>query len=97
MPNEKEINAERLSKIHVVSNKGHLGHTIGAAGAIESVISILSINEGRIPPTANLKDPIKTNLQLVKDKMLKKPIKKVLKESLAFGGTNACILYKKLE
>ena len=94
---EAEIKALEsiFSEVLVTSNKGHIGHTLGAAGGVESVLSILSIRDNIIPHTANLETPIKTRLNLVSKSPVKKEITTVLKESIAFGGTNACIIFRK--
>ena len=53
----KTILGERAGQVSITANKSMLGHTLGAAGAIEAIISILTIREGCVPPTINLDDP----------------------------------------
>ncbi|MCA1028638.1 beta-ketoacyl-[acyl-carrier-protein] synthase family protein [Cytobacillus kochii] len=79
---------------YVSSIKGAIGHTIGAAGAIEAIATILSIYHSKIPPNLNVKqqdDNCKINL--VKNKYIKKDIKAALSNSFGFGGNNASIIF----
>ncbi len=74
------------------STKGATGHTLGAAGALEAVISALALRNGLIPggvPTANV-DPTLTALYLKKNR--KAPLKRVLSNSFGFGGTNCSLI-----
>ncbi|WP_077702811.1 beta-ketoacyl-[acyl-carrier-protein] synthase family protein [Virgibacillus dokdonensis] len=80
----------------VSSIKGHIGHTLGAASAIEAIISVKILNTGMIPHTLNLKkvDP-NINLNLVKGAPFKKSIDYVLSNSYAFGGVNSSLLIRR--
>jgi 3-oxoacyl-[acyl-carrier-protein] synthase-1 len=74
------------------STKGATGHTLGAAGALEAVISALALRNGIIPggvPTANV-DPTLTALYLKKNR--KAPLQRVLSNSFGFGGTNCSLI-----
>ncbi len=95
---EPKLDKRLMSRVCVTSNKGHIGHTLGAAGAIESILAIVSMERGVIPFTLNLEDPIMTGLQLVRRSSgsAKRDVRCVLKESMAFGGTNACVIFKKM-
>ena len=85
-------------KTPVSSTKSMTGHLLGAAGAVESIISILAIQEGFIPATVNTKEideEVKANVIIGKN--LKKDLQYVLSNSLGFGGHNASLLFKKWE
>lgn len=82
----------------VSSTKSMTGHLLGAAGAVESIISIVSLQEGFIPATLNTKkidEAIKANIIIGRN--LKRDLRYVLSNSLGFGGHNASLLFKKWE
>jgi 3-oxoacyl-[acyl-carrier-protein] synthase II len=71
---------------------------LGAAGAIEAIYSIMALINGIIPPTINLDTPDPDcDLNYVPNKPVKADIKYALSNSFGFGGTNACLLFKKYE
>jgi 3-oxoacyl-[acyl-carrier-protein] synthase II len=82
-----------LAKIPLSSNKSMIGHTITAAGAIEAVFSIKTIETGTLPPTINYKvpDPAIT-LDVVPNVARQAAVGKVLSNSFGFGGQNACLV-----
>lgn len=85
-------------KTPVSSTKSMTGHLLGAAGAVESIISIIAIQEGFIPATVNTKEideEVKANVIIGKN--LKEDLQYVLSNSLGFGGHNASLLFKKWE
>ena len=76
------------------------GHLLGAAGAIEAIASILSINNGIVPPTINHftdDDQINPKLNLTFNVAQKRDVKIAMSNTFGFGGHNACILFKKFE
>jgi 3-oxoacyl-[acyl-carrier-protein] synthase II len=85
----------------ISSTKSMTGHLLGAAGAIESAFSALSIRDGIIPPTINLEnlDPAcaATGLNIVANHSLKKDVKVAMSNSFGFGGTNVSLIFKKYE
>jgi beta-ketoacyl-acyl-carrier-protein synthase II len=91
----KTVFAERAKQIPVSSTKGQTGHLIAAAGALEAVLSVMAIEKGQIPKTANLKnsDP-ECDLDYVVDGPLEKSLGVVLSNSFGFGGSNSCLLFK---
>ena len=95
---EIELNAiQRLFKhnIFVSSTKSSIGHLLGAAGSVESIFSIMSINKKILPATLNLHNPIETsNVNLIPGIPLEKEIKYALSNSFGFGGTNTALLFK---
>ena len=91
----KAVLGEHAYKVPVTSNKSMIGHCLGAGGGIESVMSVMTMTEGIIPPTINLDhpDPV-CDLDYVPNVARKASVANVLSNSFGFGGTNACILYK---
>lgn len=81
----------------VSSTKGQIGHCLGAAGAIEAVISIMALNEGVIPPTINQfeKDP-DCDLDYVANEARKAELNVVMSENFGFGGTNGAVIFKRV-
>ena len=71
-----------------------LGHTIGAAGAIEAVISVLTMQNGIIPPTINLDNPDpECDLDYVPKVACQRQVRTVLSNSFGFGGHNASLVF----
>lgn len=91
----KAVFGEHASKLILTANKSMIGHCLGAAGGIESVMSVKSIVEGVIPPTINLdnQDPA-CDLDCTPNVARTVAVPNVLCNSFGFGGTNACMLYK---
>jgi 3-oxoacyl-[acyl-carrier-protein] synthase II len=84
---------ERMAQIPVSSNKSMIGHTLTAAGAVEAVFSLLTIQNGVIPPTINNDNPDPAILlDVVPDKSRKQEVKLVLSNSFGFGGQNTCLV-----
>ena len=92
----KTVFGEHAYKVPVSSTKSMIGHSIGAAGAIEAVVCCLVIENGVIPPTVNYKtkDP-ECDLDYVPNSARKAKITAVLSNSFGFGSTNACLVMKK--
>lgn len=94
----KKVFGDQAYKIPVSSTKSMTGHTIGAAGAIESIISVLAIKDGVIPPTINLDEPDpELDLDYVPNKARKQDLNVVLSNSFAFGGHNATLVFRKYD
>jgi len=94
----KDVFGEHAYKLVVSSTKSMTGHLLGAAGGVESVITILTIYHGIVPPTINLDNPDpECDLDYVPHKARRMEIKYALNNSFGFGGTNACLLFKKFE
>ena len=95
---EIELNAiSKLFKhnISVSSTKSSIGHLLGAAGSVESIFSILAINNNVLPATLNLNNPIETkNINLIPNEPIEKKINYSLSNSFGFGGTNTALLFK---
>jgi 3-oxoacyl-[acyl-carrier-protein] synthase II len=92
----KKIFGERAYNIPVSSTKSMIGHTVGAAGAIEGVVTVMSIVDGVLPPTIHLDNPDpELDLDYVPNVARKKEINCAISNSLAFGGHNATLVFKK--
>ena len=94
----RELFSKDADSILVSSTKSMTGHLLGAAGAIESIFSILSLNDNVIPPTINLENPDnEANLELVANEAITKKINYVMNNTFGFGGTNVSLIFKKFE
>ena len=90
---------EHAYNINISSTKSMTGHLLGAAGAIESIASIISINEGFVPPTINhfnYDEEFSPKLNLTLNKIQKKNINIVISNTFGFGGHNTSIVFKKI-
>ncbi|AJC87278.1 beta-ketoacyl-ACP synthase II [Campylobacter insulaenigrae] len=82
----------------VSSTKGQTGHCLGAAGAIEAVISLMALDQGIIPPTINQTSADEDcDLNYVPNVSVNHDLKVVMSNSFGFGGTNGCVIFKKLD
>jgi len=94
----KTVFGERAYHTPVSSTKSMIGHTIGAAGAIEAVVACLAIQHHKIPPTINYQEPDpKCDLDYVPNKVRDKNVRTVLSNSFGFGSVNACLIFQKFE
>ncbi|ECC3047826.1 beta-ketoacyl-ACP synthase II [Campylobacter jejuni] len=80
----------------ISSTKGQTGHCLGAAGAIEAVVSVMALRDGVVPPTINqlVKDD-ECDLDYIPNISRKVDLKVVMSNSFGFGGTNGCVVFKK--
>lgn len=81
----------------VSSTKGQIGHCLGAAGAIEAVISLMAMRDGIVPPTINQihSDP-ECDLDYVPNKARKKELNVVMSNTFGFGGTNGSVIFRRV-
>lgn len=94
----KAVFGDHAKDIAICSNKSQLGHLLGAAGGVESVISVLTLETGMVPGTINLENPDPMcDLNYMPDGPKKLDPKYVLCSNFGFGGTNASMLYKRYE
>ncbi|MEM8749656.1 MAG: beta-ketoacyl-ACP synthase [Pseudomonadota bacterium] len=89
----KEVFGDAIHSTAISSNKSMIGHTLTAAGAIEAVFSVLTLKNGRIPPTINYDTPDPDiPLDVVPFKARDAAVNNVLSNSFGFGGQNACLV-----
>ena len=93
---KKAFGEDGARKVKVSSTKSMTGHMLGAAGAMEALVAVLSLRDGIIPPTINYAEPDpECDLFVTPNKAVKDDIKFALSSSLGFGGHNACLAFKK--
>ena len=89
---------EASKTVKISSTKGNTGHLLGAAGAIEAIISVKAIEDSLIPATINYKIPDEEcDLNVVPNNNIKQEVNTVMSNSLGFGGHNASVIFKKYE
>ena len=88
---------ERAGEVSVTANKSMLGHTLGAAGAIEAISAIMSIRTGLIPPTINLDDPdpAAAGLDLTPNVVRRRELDVTVSNSFGFGGQNSALVIRR--
>jgi 3-oxoacyl-[acyl-carrier-protein] synthase II len=93
----RTIFGDHAERISITANKSMLGHTLGAAGAIEAIASILTIRDGCIPPTINLTDPdpLAAGLDLTPNRATERQVRTVLSNSFGFGGQNTALVLRR--
>jgi 3-oxoacyl-[acyl-carrier-protein] synthase II len=89
----KEVFSERAYEIPVVGNKAAIGHSIAGSGALELIGCVLSLRDQVVPPTINYKVPDpECDLDYVTEGSRKMPLKNIMSNSFAFGGSNAVLI-----
>jgi 3-oxoacyl-[acyl-carrier-protein] synthase II len=89
---------EEAHKALISSTKSEMGHALGAAGAIELIISVMALNNGIIPPTIGLDEPDpECDLNYTPNVPVKANIDIAISNSLGFGGHNACLAIRKVK
>ena len=92
----KKVFGESAYKIPISSTKSMTGHMLGAAGAVEGIFSILALYNGVIPPTTNYETPDpECDLDYTPNHARKADAQVALSNSFGFGGTNACVLFRR--
>ena len=96
----KEVFGDHAFELNISSTKSMTGHLLGAAGAVESIASILAIKNGIVPPTINHEEGdddenIDYNLNFTFNKAQKREVNVALSNTFGFGGHNACVIFKK--
>jgi len=91
----KQVFGDHARKLSISSSKSMSGHLLGAAGALEAVVTIMAMQHHLVPPTINIEnlDP-ECDLDVTPNQAKERPIKVALSNSFGFGGTNASILFK---
>ena len=94
----KRVFGDRAYRVPISATKSMIGHSLGAAGAIESVACLKVLETGVIPPTINYENPDPLcDLDYVPNVARRSPVNVVLKNSFGFGGQNACLVYRRFE
>src|ERR671921_2202632 len=94
----KRLFQEHAYRVPVSSVKSMLGHTMGAASAIEAAVCALAVHEDRIPPTINLEEPDpECDLDYVPNRAREHRVNVAMNNAYAFGGNNASLVLKKCE
>jgi 3-oxoacyl-[acyl-carrier-protein] synthase II len=92
----KDVFGAYATKVSMSSTKSSIGHLLGAAGAVEAIFCLKALQEGILPPTLNLEDPIEgsEDMDLVALKAKERKMTAVMSNSFGFGGTNASVIFK---
>ena len=98
----QQLFGEHAYKLNISSTKSMTGHLLGAAGAVEAKVSVLSVKNDIIPPTINHQDVDKDenidyNLNFTFNKAQKRTVRAALSNTFGFGGHNACVIFKKYD
>ena len=96
----KAVFGDHAFKLNISSTKSMTGHLLGAAGAVESIATILAVQNDIIPPTINHftdDENIDSRLDLTFGKAVKKPVNAALSNTFGFGGHNASVLFRKFK
>ena len=94
----KKVFGDYAYKVAVSSTKGTIGHALGAAGGLESIACIKSIEDGIVPPTINYETPDPAcDLDITPNKAVRRDIRTALNTNLGFGGHNAVVIYRRFE
>lgn len=94
----KRLFGSAVDRVMMSSTKSAVGHLLGAAGAVEAIFCIKAMQDGIVPPTLNLDNVSEScmGIDLVPNKAKEKNLNVVLSNSFGFGGTNACLIFKKV-
>ncbi len=98
----KEVFGDAAYKLNISSTKSMTGHLLGAAGAVEAMVSVLSVQNDIVPPTINhdeddKDEEIDYNLNFTFNKAQKRTVRAAMSNTFGFGGHNACVIFKKYE
>ena len=92
----KKVFGAHAYRLAVSSTKSMTGHLLGGAGGVEAVFTVLAIHQGVVPPTMNWETPDEDcDLDYVPNVVRYQPLQVALSNSLGFGGTNACVVFRK--
>jgi len=91
----KEIWGDRLEKLPISSNKSQMGHTLGAAAAIEASLTIEGMRQGILLPTINhIPDPALDGVDVVPNQARRQRVEIAINNAFGFGGTNCCVVLR---
>jgi 3-oxoacyl-[acyl-carrier-protein] synthase II len=93
----RAILGDRAGEVPITANKSMVGHTLGAAGAIEAAVTILTLREGCVPPTINLVDADEAaeGLNLTANQSQRHDMRTGLSNSFGFGGQNTALIFRR--
>ena len=96
----KEVFGDAAFKLNISSTKSMTGHLLGAAGAVEAMITLLAVQNDIVPPTINhdeadKDEEIDYNLNFTFNKAQQRPVRAAISNTFGFGGHNACVVFKK--
>ncbi len=93
----KTVFGDHAYKLSISSTKSQLGHSLGASGGIEAILSLMAMNANKVPPTINLETPDpECDLDYTPIVAKDRELNVALSNSFGFGGHNACIMFRKL-
>lgn len=98
----KDVFGDAAYKLNISSTKSMTGHLLGAAGAVEAMVSVLSVQNDIVPPTINHEEDDKDeeidyNLNFTFNKAQKRTVRAAMSNTFGFGGHNACVIFKKYD
>ena len=98
----KDVFGDAAYKLNISSTKSMTGHLLGAAGAVEAIASVLSVQNDIVPPTINhdeddKDEEIDYNLNFTFNKAQKRTVRAAMSNTFGFGGHNACVIFKKYD
>lgn len=91
----RAIAGDAVEIIPISSTKSSHGHLLGAAAALEGVITVLAMQKGILPPTLNLEDPVRDGFDLVPNKSRTQEIRYAASNSFGFGGLNSVVIFRR--
>jgi 3-oxoacyl-[acyl-carrier-protein] synthase II len=93
----RTILGDHAADVPITANKSMIGHTLGAAGAIESIATVMTIRESCVPPTVNLTDPdpMAEGMTIVAGEAARHDVRVALSNSFGFGGQNTALLFRR--
>jgi 3-oxoacyl-[acyl-carrier-protein] synthase II len=93
----RTILGERAADVPITANKSMVGHTLGAAGAIESIVTVMTMRESCVPPTVNLTDPDPAGegMTIVAGGAARHDVRVALSNSFGFGGQNTALVFRR--
>jgi 3-oxoacyl-[acyl-carrier-protein] synthase II len=93
----RTIFGDHAPRVAITANKSMLGHTLGAAGAIEAMATVQAIRTGCVPPTINLDepDPAAEGLDLAPDRAVQREVTVAISNSFGFGGQNTALVFRR--
>ncbi len=91
----KEVFGDHAYRLKVSSTKSMIGHLLGAAGAVEAIVTTLALNQGILPPTINLDNPDpECDLDYCPHEAVAREVQYALSNSFGFGGHNVTLCFK---